>query len=414
MTEIKAFKAIRPTRDKAHLVASRAVATYKQSVLDAKLESNPYTFIHIIHPEYFEDDNNRTAPNTRERFLKVRAKYDEFKEKGYLFQDKQDALYIYRQSSSLHSYLGIIGGASVQEYKENKIKKHEATLTSRENMFTNYLNIVGFNAEPVLLCHQKSEELDAILSKIIQTRPEYEFATTDEMTHELWVATPEEVKTIQTAFGHIPACYIADGHHRSASSVRLHDLKQQEGNYDTQKNYNFFLSFFIDYERLNILPFHRVCKSLNGLSHNELIAQISTHFEVFPLKKEAYPQQLHDFHMYVDSKWYLLRLKDDVNISQNAVSSIDAEILTKYILSPVLGIHDLTTDENISFIGGENKLPAVKHSIDAGVNKIGFVLYPVTTKQLIAVSDEGATMPPKSTWIEPKMRSGLTIYNIEE
>ncbi|HLV41923.1 MAG TPA: DUF1015 domain-containing protein [Brumimicrobium sp.] len=414
MTKIKAFKAIRPVRSKAHLVASRAVATYKDSILEAKLASNPYSFIHIIHPEYFECDETRTTPNSVERFLKVNDKYAEFYERGILKQDDKEALYIYRQSTPNHSYLGVIGGANVQEYKDNKIKKHEATLASREEMFTNYLDIVGYNAEPVLLSHKKSEALDEVLSKIVAKRPEYEFTTTDETTHELWIANEQETLEIQQAYENIETCYIADGHHRSASSVRLHDKIQERGEYDSNKNYNSFLSFFIDEERLNIMPFNRLCKSLNGNSIEELISKIGNHFEVKELEKPMQPEQLHDIHMYVNASWYRLRLKVEKHSKLDAVSSIDAEILTRYILSPVLGIHDLTTDENISFQSGEDGITAIEHSVNKGVNEVGFLLYPVTMEQLKAVADENAIMPPKSTWIEPKMRSGLTIYKIDE
>lgn len=414
MTKIKAFKAIRPVRSKAHLVASRAVATYKHTILEAKLESNPYSFIHIIHPEFFENDDTRTAPNSVERFLKVKDKYEEFKERGILIQDSEEALYIYRQSTPNHSYLGVIGGASVQEYKDNKIKKHEATLASREAMFTNYLDVVGFNAEPVLLSHEKSEALDLILAEIVKKRPEYEFTTTDETTHEVWIANKEEVKGIQKAYTEIDTCYIADGHHRSASSVRLHDAIAGRGDYDSTKNYNAFLSFFIDEERLNIMPFNRLCKSLNGHTKSELLTLVEEQFEVTELQRPTPPEQLHDIHMFVDRSWYRLRLKINKHAKLDAVSSIDAEILTRYILSPILGIHDLTTNENISFQSGEDGILAIEHSVNSGVNQVGFLLYPVTMEQLKAVANENAIMPPKSTWIEPKMRSGLTIYKIDE
>ncbi|HLW29440.1 MAG TPA: DUF1015 domain-containing protein [Brumimicrobium sp.] len=414
MTKIKAFKAIRPVRSKAHLVASRAVAAYKDSILEAKLASNPYSFIHIIHPEFHEDEETQTAPNSAERFLKVKDKYAEFKELGILKQDEEEALYVYRQSTPIHSYLGVIGGASVQEYKDNKIKKHEATLTSREAMFTNYLDIVGYNAEPVLLSHRKSKALDEVLAKVVKKRPEYEFTTTDEATHELWITNKEELEEIQKAYENIDVCYIADGHHRSASSARLHDLIKERGEYDPNKNYNSFLSFFIDEERLNIMPFNRLCKSLNGNSKADLLVKIENHFDITELKEPISPEQLHDIHMYVDSSWFRLRLRTDKHSNLDAVSSIDAELLTRYILSPILGIHDLTTDENISFQSGEDGISAIEHSVNNGVNQLGFLLYPVTMEQLKAVADENAIMPPKSTWIEPKMRSGLTIYKIDE
>lgn len=414
MTKIKAFKAVRPARSKAHLVASRAVAAYKPAHLEAKLASNPYSFIHIIHPEFFEDDASRTEPNSKARFLKVKHKYEEFVEKGILKQDKEPSIYVYKQSNSLHSYLGVIAGASIEEYKQNKIKKHEATLASRETMFTNYLDNVGFNAEPVLLSHKKSEKLDDILSKITKKTPEYEFTTTDEVTHELWVSNEEEIKAIQQAYEEIETCYIADGHHRSASSVRLLDLIKQRDDYNPNKNYNSFLSFFIDEERLNIMSFNRLCRTLNGHSVVDLIHKIEDHFEVEKMEQPSFPEQPHEMHMFIDSNWYKLKLKIERHKKLDAVSSIDAEILTRYILTPILGIEDLTTDDNISFQSGEDSINEIEQLVKKDVHKVGFLLYPVTMDQLKAVADENAIMPPKSTWIEPKMRSGLTIFKIDE
>lgn len=414
MTKISPFRAIRPVRSKAHLVASRAVSAYRPSILDAKLASNPYTFIHIIHPEFFENEKTKTAPNTPERFLKVKDKFDEFVDRGIFQQEETPSLYVYRQSSPNHSYLGVIGGASVEEYKNDKIKKHEATLASREAMFTNYLDVVGFNAEPVLLSHPKSIALDGILEEITQIRPEYEFTTTDEVTHELWVVEESKVDAIQKAYEDIENCYIADGHHRSASSVRLHDLIKNRGNYDPAKNYASFLSFFIDEERLEIFPFNRLCKSLNGHSVEQLLQQLSTQYEVQKMERGLPSTRLHEIHMYVEKQWYKLQLHSDEMKQTDAVSRIDAELLTRTILSPILGIHDLTTDKNISFTSNENGVHSIEQSVDSGVYKLGFLLYPVTMEQLKAVADENAIMPPKSTWIEPKMRSGLTIYKIDE
>lgn len=416
MTKIKAFRAIRPVRNKVHLVASRAVATYKSSVLEAKLESNPYTFIHIIHPEFSEKEGEKTDPNSVERFLKVKEKYKEFCEIDILKKDENESLYVYRQSNPKHSYLGVIGGASIQEYKDNKIKKHEATLFSREAMFTNYLQVVGFNAEPVLLSHKKSHELDDILAKIVEQRPEYEFATTDKMLHELWICNAEEVAQIQKAYEKIDACYIADGHHRTASSERLCDLYKLNPDYDPKKNYNYFLSFFIDEERLNIFSFNRICKSLNGHKPSDILKFIGKHFTISKIKNETspYPAKMHDISMYLDSEWYQLSLKLDTHKVESVVANIDAEVLTRYILTPILGIEDLTQDENISFLSGADCHKKIKQSIDNNVNKIGFLLYPVTMEQLKSVADNNLIMPPKSTWIEPKMRSGLTIFKIDE
>ncbi|MGM0479458.1 MAG: DUF1015 domain-containing protein [Bacteroidota bacterium] len=414
MTKIRAFRAVRPTRDKAHLVASRAVATYKPAILAAKLESNPYTFIHIIHPEYFEDDDNRTAPNTPERFNKVKNKFEAFRKDGVFIQDEEEQLYVYRQTKGDAAFLGVIGGASAAEYQNDQIKKHEATLTSREEMFTNYLDIVGFNAEPVLLSHRKSEKVDELLHQISQKRPEYEFTTTDSTSHELWLTTPEETKALQDAYEEIEAVYIADGHHRSASSVRLMDLHRERGDYAPEKNYNSFLSFFIDEERLQILPFNRICKSLNGLSPSEFIEKCKGVFDIEAINKQESINDLHVFHVYLNQQWYRFRLKDEYRDFGDAVDAIDAEILTRHILDPILGIKDLKIDDSISFVSGDKGKSAIEQAVDNNVYTIGFELYPVTVDQLTAVADEHKIMPPKSTWVEPKLRSGLTIYKIDE
>lgn len=414
MAKLRPFRAVRPTRDKAHLVASRPIFTYKPSILKAKLEENPFTFIHIIHPEYFEDESNKTEPNTPERFNKVKDKYDEFFNQGVFFQDDSPTFYIYRQTKNDHAFLGVIAGASVEEYQKNKIKKHEATITSREEMFTNYLDIVGVNAEPVLLSHKKSLEVDEILSNITSKRAEYDFSTTDDVRHELWLATQEEVAQLQRAYDKIENIYIADGHHRSASSVLLAERKKEQNPTATGKNYEAFLSFFIDEERLQILPFHRLCKSLNGLTKQELINQLNTRFEVTPISKGSTPKCLHEFQMYIENEWYKLTPEPEVVSKTDAVSSIDAEILTREILSPILGIHDLKTDKNINFLSGETKIKKIEQLINKDVYKVAFLLHPATMEQVKNVADENAVMPPKSTWVEPKLRSGLTIYKIDE
>lgn len=414
MAKLRPFRAVRPTRDKAHLVASRPIFTYKPSILKAKLQENPFTFIHIIHPEYFEDESNKTEPNSKERFQKVKDKYEEFVEKGVFHQDEVPSFYIYRQTKNRHAFLGVIAGASVEEYQNNKIKKHEATITSREEMFTNYLDIVGVNAEPVLLSHKKSLEVDKILREITSKRAEYDFSTTDDIRHELWISTPDEVKSLQAAYDKIENIYIADGHHRSASSVRLAERKKAQNPSISGKNYEAFLSFFIDEERLQILPFHRLCKSLNGLTKKELLAKLGSRFNVTLISKGSTPKNIHEFEMYIDNEWYKLIPKPEVVSKSDAVSSIDAEILTREILSPILGIHDLKTDKNISFLSGETKIKKIEQLVNKGVYKVAFLLHPATMEQVKNVADENAVMPPKSTWVEPKLRSGLTIYKIDE
>ncbi len=415
MARLNPFKAVRPRRDLAHLVASRPVYTYKQNILTAKLEENPYTFIQIIHPEYAEEDGANTEPNSPERFEKVRIKFEEFVGAGIFTQDTEDALYVYKQTKGEHEYLGVIAGASIGEYNANKIKKHEATLTSREEMFTNYLDIVGFNAEPVLLCHEKNELIDRLLEQITTLRPEYEFTTTDHVRHDLWLIQGKQMDILLQAFEQLDALYIADGHHRSASSARLHErMIERNGGTTGAENHAYFLSFLISEERITILPFNRLVKTTNGLSKEELLAQLAPSFDISPLPFAEEPKRMHVIHMYMDHQWYKLTSKSQIISNEEAVSSIDAEILTRYVLSPILGIQDLKTDAKITFLSGETSVEGIEQAVNKGVYKLGFALYPVAIEQVKAVADENAIMPPKSTWVEPKLRSGLTIYKIDE
>ena len=411
MAKLIPFKAVRPRRDLAHLVVSRPVSTYPSAILKAKLKENPFTFIHIIHPEFFENDKNRTAPNSKARFLKVKAKFEEFCDKNVFIKEDNASLYIYRQTKNNHEYLGVISGSSIEEYQQNVIKKHEATLTSREEMFTNYLDIVGVNAEPVLLSHEKNESIDRLLIKITQTRPEYEFSTADTVKHELWVVQGQQMNELLSEYEKIPTTYIADGHHRSASSARLAERLNKKGGATDLHNY--FLTYLISEDRLNILPFNRLCRSLNGETPDSLLEKLSIHFNVEPLKTRKEPEQIHCIHCYLNQKWYALTCKPEIIDTSEAVKQIDAEILTQYILTPLLGIKDLKTDKNIKFISGEYGSVAVEKECKKLGFEVGFALYPVLVEQLKRVADENAIMPPKSTYIEPKLRSGLTIYTIK-
>lgn len=411
MAKLKPFRAIRPTRDKAHLVATRPVYTYKSSVLQAKLETNPYSFIHIINPEFGEIV--KTRPNSRERFENVKKEFDEFCKDGILVQDEKEHLYLYQQTKDGHAYLGIIGGASVEEYNQDLIKKHEATLTSRESMFTEYLDVVGFNAEPVLLSYPHNAKLDSLYASIMKTRPEFEFSTTDEIKHELWILDETQTQDVKDEFESISASYIADGHHRSASSARLAEIIENRGAQDFE-NHRYFLAFLIDEERLKILEFNRLVKSLNGMQSSALLEKLEKSFKVGKLDGASKPAAEHEITMNLRGDWYKLTCKPGIIDDSHPVSCLDPEILTQEILTPILGITDLKTDENIEFISGNLGLDAISNPIASGKAELGFVLFPLTMEQVKRVADHQMIMPPKSTWVEPKMRSGLTIYNIKE
>lgn len=411
MTKIAPFKALRPVRDKVHLVATRPYYSYKKNVLKAKLEDNPFTFLRIINPEF--GTSVKTKPNSVERFNLVSEKYAEFIEEGILIKDQEAHLYVYRQTKDGHEFTGIVAGASVQEYEDDFIKKHEATLTSREAMFTNYLDIVGYNAEPVLLSYPHEQAIDDLLVKYTAARPEYEFTTTDRIKHELWILSVEDSASMIKAFEKLPAAYIADGHHRSASSAGLKKHRQLKGT-SQFPNEDYFLAYFIDENRLKILEFNRLVKTLNNLTKDEFLKKLEESFVISALTGSSKPSHEHQMTMCLEGKWFELTCKPNIIDENHPVKCLDAEILTQSVLTPILGIHDLKTDENIEFISGAESIESFEDKIVKGKFKVGFVLYPVSMDQVKKVADAQLIMPPKSTWVEPKMRSGLTIYNINE
>jgi uncharacterized protein (DUF1015 family) len=391
------------------LVATRPIYTYKKNVLKAKLEENPFTFLRIINPEY--NSTQKTQANSIERFENVREKYLEFKKRNILFQEEKESIYIYKQTINQHEFLGVIAGASVEEYAKDLIKKHEATITSREEMFTNYLEVVGFNAEPVLLSYPANDELDNFLIKLTkEIRQEYEFSTTDEVKHELWVLSEKESTKIIQLFSKIQATYIADGHHRSASSARLNQKLPKT----KTSNHDFFLAFFIDERRLRILEFNRLVKSVQNLELKKFITLLKENFELIELSSPEKPAKEHEIVMNFKNNWFKLVCKSKIIDENHPVNCLDAEILTKFILQPILKIEDLKTDSNIEFVSGNLGIKGISNPIKNNKADLGFILFPVSINQVKKVADHAMIMPPKSTWVEPKLRSGLTIYEIEK
>ena len=408
MSKIIPFKAVRPTRDKAYLVSSRPSYSYKKKHLESKLEGNPYTFLHVINPEFREDDS--TEPNTVERFEKVRDKYDEFKTLGYFTQDEVPAIYIYRQITPSNTYIGIIAAASVDDYLNGKIKVHEHTLSQREEMFKKYLNVCKFNAEPVLLTYKDNEDIDALLEKYVSTRSEYEFTNTREVKHDLWIVSDKkDIELLQYAFANVEHSYIADGHHRVSSSA-LYTKSQREKGYKGDEDFNYFMAFYIAESKLRIFDYNRTVNSLNDLTSEEFLLQIEKSFILTKSKEEYHPKSLHNLSMYFNESWYSLTIKDEFIENDNPVGCLDAQLLSNLVLSPILGIHDLKTDNRVNFIEGTKGMNALQESVDSNKAKVAFGFFPVSIEQLKRVADTNNIMPPKSTWIEPKIRSGLTVF----
>ena len=413
MAKIIPFKAIRPTRDKAYLVSSKPAYTYKKHILEAKLEHNPYTFLHVINPEYRAD--HKTEPNSIERFQHVKDKFGEFYQEGIFMQDDKDSFYIYRKITPNNTYIGLISGIAVDDYLNGNIKVHEHTLTQREETFKMYLDVCQFNAEPVLMMYKENKNINAVINKYFTTRSEYEFTTSDKIKHDLWVVDdPNDIATLIKEFETIDKIYIADGHHRSASSV-LYAKSLREKYPDLSPNHksNYFLAYLIPETGLNIIAFNRVSKTLNGLSTNEFLNKLKKHFTIEEKAHPFSPGKPHEFSMYLDKKWYLLQVFDNIINENDVVERLDTRILFRNVISPILGIEDPKTDSRIDFIEGTKGSEGLQQVVDSGQAKVAFGLYPVTIEQLKAVADSNNFMPPKSTYIEPKMRTGLTIYSLE-
>ena len=415
MAKIIPFKGIRPAKDKVHLVASRSLDGYKIGDLKDKLEGNPYTFLHIVHPDY--NDPNKTKPGSAERLQKTKRKYLEFINEGILEQDNQAAYYIYQQIKEDNTYTGIIGCSSIDDYLNGVIKIHEQTLTEREQKLKEYLEVCDFNAEPVLFSYPNDKVIDTITQRTIANDATFDFTTTDRVRHKLWVLNDtKQVKEIEDRFAKIPAIYIADGHHRSASSSLLGKSRKEKNKKHTgNEAYNFYLGVFFPEDQLKIYDFNRVVKDLNGLSTVDFIKKLSEKFEVQEKGKEIYKaSSLHNFSLYVDGKWYSLSAKKNTIDNNSPVGSLDASILTEQILSPILNIHDLKTDKRIAFVSGIRGMQELQAQVDSGKMKAAFGLFPVAMSQLKLIADTNNIMPPKSTWVEPKMRSGLVIYSLAD
>ena len=404
MAIVRPFKAIRPTRDKVHLFASRSYLTYSDEALKEKLEHNPFTFLHIINPEY----KKKNKKSNIEKFKLVKQKFEEFKANGVLVSEDKKIFYLYKQKRGPYIFEGIIAACSVKDYLNGTIKVHEHTLTKREQMFKDYLDTTGFNADPVLLTYKGENDINNLIASVSKTRAEYNFTTTNKIQHQLWlIDTEKEINLICNTFAEINDIYIADGHHRTSSSALL----SQQKNAADENNCNYFMSFLIAENQLNIINFNRLVKSLNGLSVADFIAQIKS---TYTLVESTFVkgEKEEEIGMYLDGKCYLLRAKKG-SYKDDCVNRLDPAILSCNILSPILGIKDEKTDKNISFVAGNIPMAEIKKSVDSGANAVAFILKPIPIKALKEVADKGKIMPPKSTYIQPKLRSGITIYPID-
>lgn len=411
MAIIKPFRAIRPAKDKVAFVASRSYEEYDKKERNYHLKYNPFSFLHIINPGY---KYQKTIVG-EERFTLIRNRYLEFLEEQVFVKDETDSFYLYQIQKGDFKTLGIFCAISVLDYSNDVIKKHEDTIHERELLFANYLKTVGFNAEPVLITYPKNTTIEKIISQEVAKTPEYDFTTPDKKRHLLWrIKDKPTILNLQKSFSEIDKVYIADGHHRSASSNLLaKDLQNENKGHSGMEPYNFFLSYLIPEDDIKIYEFNRMVKDLNGLAKEEFLIKLDAYFRIEKKDDGLYrPTKKHHFGMYLDGEFYSLYLRKQVYKFNDALSELDTQILYKTILEPILGIHDLRNDKRISYGYGKHNLIKMKECIDKGEFTVGFSLVPITMNEVKAIADANLVMPPKSTYIEPKLRSGLTIYEI--
>ena len=406
MAKIKPFKAVRPAADKVALVTCRTYDDYSSAELAAWLDFNPYSFLHVIHPAYA----NAQKVSLEKRFKAVANKYQDFKQDQILIEEEHPVFYLYEIQSKGQTFTGIIAGTSVKDYQDNVIKKHEDTLQYRVELFKDYLHQTNFNTEPVLITYPDSVEINTFIALRKKCKPVYEYSTTNKEKHTLWkIDTQSEIDWLQEHFENIPNLYIADGHHRSASAELLYEQDKHFGN----ENLNYFMSFLIAESNVKIYEFNRLIRDLNGLSKEEFIKKLSENFIIKAKDQEIWkPQNKFEFGMYLAGSFYALFYKHENHNATSVLDSLDAQILYDKVLFPLLGIEDLRNDERIDYIPGKQSISVIKDLIDEGEFEVGFMLYPSDINEIKALADNNLIMPPKSTYIEPKFRSGLVVYEL--
>ena len=411
MALVKPFKAIRPTKDKVAFVASRSYQEYSRKELNAVLAFNPFSFLHIINPGY----KYSKKVSGKERYKLVHSRYLEFLEDNVLLKDSQNSFYLYQIEKDDFACCGLFCATSISDYQNDVIKKHEDTLQRREQLFANYLKTVEFNAEPVLMTYEDNSTVSGIIGNVKKKLPEYDFTTRDKVSHRLWVISDKEtIKQLKAQFEKTEALYIADGHHRSASSNLFAEYaKSANPKHTGQEPYNYFMSYLIPESEIKIYGFNRKIKDLNGLGKEEFLIQLDEFYRIENRGSKLYkPSKKHHFSMYLDGEFYSLYLRKKVYPFTDPLSELDTQILFKTILEPILGIRDLRKDKRIAYGYGKHNVVEMKEEIDKGKFKVGFNMVPITMDEIKAIADAGLVMPPKSTYIEPKLRSGIAIYEL--
>lgn len=401
MTKIKPFKGFFPKDKLGAEISTNPISAYTKEEIQQLMETNPNSFLHIIL-----HDEKEQKMDLKERFAKTKQLFEESIENGNFTQSGSDSFYVYRQSSQENTYCGIIGGAFTGDYQNGKIKRHELTLSKREKLFTKYLTQTGFNAEPVLLVYQKKEALSNLIQKTTISSPIHDFESDDNLRHELWeISKKEDIELIESNFSEIPNIYIADGHHRSASSNRL-SIQNKE-----KESTQYIMSLLMSDEDVHIYDFNRVIKNSEELSLEEIKSKLKQEFVILEESKSILsPKSKHEFTLYLFEQWLRIKLIREFDSNSGIIEQLDSQIITDSILDPIFSIKELTKDKRIGFVPGNKGLESLQNKVDNGKYDIAIAMFPVSFNELKLIADNDLIMPPKSTYIEPKLRSGLTIY----
>ena len=412
MSVLKAFKAIRPTKENASKVAALPYDVMNSAEAAEMVKGNPISFLHVDKAEI--DLPEDTYIYDEKVYLKARENLDRLSEDGICIQDEKPCLYIYRQIMNGRAQTGIVGCASIDDYMNNIIKKHEFTRADKEADRINHVDYCDANTGPIFLTYRGNDTIDGIIAKYTSGEAEYDFVTDDGITNTVWVVDNDnDIDALTDAFADIPCLYIADGHHRAASAVKV-GMKRREQNpdFDGQEEFNFFLAVYFRSDDLAIMDYNRLIADYNGKTKTEILDEISVKFDIE--KKDAiyHPEMKHTFGMYIDKEWYKLTAKNGIFNENDPVDRLDVSILQNNVINPVFGIEDPRTDKRIDFVGGIRGLGELERRCSADM-QIAFSMFPTTLDDLMDIADAGKVMPPKSTWFEPKLLSGLFIHKLK-